>query len=67
MLRFIFVFELLHMFCFSKVPGNEVVDLLKWEFDTVHKYFHGITGRRWIPRPEALELAQCCHDMTDSC
>ncbi len=41
------------------------MDPLKWEFDNIHKYFHGISGRRWIPKGEAVELAQCCHNMTD--
>lgn len=47
-------------------PPAEVVALLKWTLQNVQTYFKGITGRRWIPRPQALLLAQACHDFTDS-
>ena len=44
-------------------PPQELVDLLRWTLETIDVYFSGITGRMWIPRPEAIDLAQACHNM----
>ena len=49
-----------------QAPDAEWLDLLRWTFSNVETYFHCISGRRWIPKPEALIAVQACHDMTDA-
>lgn len=48
----------------KELPGD-LVALLKWTMEKVNSYFHGISNRRWIPRPEAQVLVQDCHDMVE--
>ena len=50
-----------------QVTPGDLLFLLRWTMAAVESYFCAINvkGRRWIPRPEAIQLAQKCHDMTD--
>lgn len=49
-----------------KDPPMDLVNLLKWTMKNVQDWFRGISGRRWIPRPQALQLVQQCHDIVET-
>ena len=56
-----------HVAWLLPVTPADVLYLLRWTMSAVETYFCAINvkGRGWIPRPEALELAQKCHEMTE--
>ena len=52
-----------HLVC--QVPPPDALGLVRLTLNNVQKYFHGITGRRWIPKQEALTLVQSCHEIVE--
>ena len=50
----------------SKALPPDLLHLLRWTFENIDVYFKGISRTRWIPRPDALQVVQACHNFTDS-